>query len=101
MPLPNYIQTAKYVYRYAYDVIKGRFPEGETIIATDPEYAYYYACNVIKGRFPEGESTIATDSRWAYLYARDVTKGRWLDGELHILFSKYATDYAELCGMPI
>ena len=75
MPLTNSIQTAEDAYLYARDVIKGRFLEGEAIIATDPEYAYYYAC--------------------------DGIKGRWLDGELQILFSEYAIKYAELCETSI
>ena len=31
-----------YAYVYARDVIKGRFPEGEEVIAKDPEYANLY-----------------------------------------------------------
>jgi hypothetical protein len=95
----NNIQTARDAYRYARDVIKGRFLEGEPLIATDLNYSYRYARNILKGRWVEGEPIIATDPVWAYYYAKNVIKGRWLEGELVIMFSKYYPDYAELCGM--
>ena len=65
------------------------------------EDAYNYACDVIKGRWEEGESIIATDNEYAYWYARDVIESRWKEGELIIMFSDYASDYAELTGMSI
>ena len=99
MTSPKSIQTAEDAFLYARDVIKGRFPEGEAIIATDPRYAYCYSRDVICGRFENGESIIIIVPKYAYYYARDVVNGRWLDGELQILFSKYVTDYARLCGM--
>ena len=40
-------------YRYARDVIKGRWPDAESVIMTSPEWAYGYACDVIKGHWPE------------------------------------------------
>jgi hypothetical protein len=52
--------TARYAYYYARDVIKGRWPEVEAVIATDPEWAYLYALNVVKGRWLEAEATIKT-----------------------------------------
>jgi hypothetical protein len=47
---PNNIQTSKDAYYYARNVIKGRWLEGEPIIATDFMWAYWYACDIIKGR---------------------------------------------------
>ena len=35
-----------------------------------PQQAYKYARDVIKGRFPKGEASIAKHSRNAYDYAR-------------------------------
>jgi hypothetical protein len=95
----NDIQTAKNAYLYARDVIKGRWVEGEPIIATDPGWAYMYARYIIKARFPEGEKAIANHPEYVYWYARDVIKGRFLEGELIIMFSEYFPDYAKLCGM--
>ena len=45
-------------YHYARDVIKGRFPEGEYLIAQHPYWAFCYAVNVIRARWPQGESMI-------------------------------------------
>lgn len=95
----NHIQTAKDAYHYARDVIKGRFPEREAMIATNPHWAYRYAYYAIDGRFPEGEAIIATEPHWAYQYSYNIIKSRWLEGELQILFSEYAIKYAELYGI--
>lgn len=35
------------------------------MISTTAETAYWYALKVIKGRWPEGEAAIATDPLWA------------------------------------
>ena len=94
---PNYYQEVAlfsiiktkphYAYRYARDVIKGRWAEVEEVIKTNPEYAYYYAKDVIKGRWAEGESIIKTDPEYTYLYAIDVIKGR-LPEELESVFQQ-------------
>ena len=55
-------------YYYAKHVIKGRWPEGEPYIATDPYWAYSYANYVLNRRWPEGEPAIARDPRLAKLY---------------------------------
>ena len=57
-----------------------RFPEAEPYILKDPEGAYLYALNVIKGRWPEGEAVIATDSRAAkkYLERFPEAKREWV-----------------------
>jgi hypothetical protein len=39
----------------------------ESEIAKDPKSAYYYAQDVIKGRFPLGESAIAQSAQWGIL----------------------------------
>ena len=65
-------------------LIKGRFPEGEAAIATNPIASYKYATEVIKGRFPEGEAVIATSpgyAGYAVDYAINVIKGRWPEAE--------------------
>ena len=70
-------------YRYARDVIRGRWPEGEKVIASDPKSAYRYAMYVIGGRWPEAEKVIASasDPYYAYLYAMYVIRGRWPEAE--------------------
>ena len=73
--------TPEEAFRYAHDVIKDRWPEGEEIIKKDPECAYFYALNVIQDRWPEGEEIIKKDPYWAYYYARFVIKDRWPEGE--------------------
>ena len=46
------------LYLYARDIIKGRWPEAEPVIMTDPNLAYWYAKNIIEGRWPEAEKYI-------------------------------------------
>ena len=36
-----------------------------------------YASNVIEGRLPEAEPIIAQNAYWAYHYARHIIKGPW------------------------
>lgn len=69
--------TPEAAYHYALNVIKGRWPEGEPVIAKDLRWATSYAEFVIKGRWPEIEPRFLQDPRRAALYARDVLKKRW------------------------
>ena len=78
-------------YIYAKNVLKGRWPEGEPVIATDPGLAYEYADHVIKGRFPEGEPAIAKWPAWAYQYAKYILKDRWPEAEAVIVKSNFAS----------
>ena len=65
---------------------------------TDPEWAYDYAKDVIGGRWPEGEEVIATDAVWAYLYAKNVISGRFPEGEAAIATEpQCAKEYLEMC----
>ncbi|GIV52247.1 MAG: hypothetical protein KatS3mg038_2768 [Candidatus Kapaibacterium sp.] len=68
-------------YRYARDVICGRWPEAEPVIATDPRCAYLYAFDVIRGRWPEAEPVIAQDAWCASAMQLDVIRGRWPEAE--------------------
>ena len=87
---------AENVYSYAKYAIQGRFPEGESVIASDPKWAVYYASDVIQGRFPEAETIIASDPKWAYYYASDVIQGRWPEGEKAIASNpSLAYEYAK------
>ena len=40
----------------------------------EPEWSYRYALKVLHGRFPEGETAIASRAGWSYRYARNVLK---------------------------
>jgi hypothetical protein len=55
-------------YSYADFILDGRWPEAETLIASNPVSSFYYAKDVIKGRWPEAESVIATDNYRCMLY---------------------------------
>ena len=69
-------------YNYAKSVLKGRWEEGEPIIAKDAKDSYEYALNVLKGeRFKLGEPAITKDAEWAVPYAENVIKGRWKEAE--------------------
>ena len=89
-----YLSSPKRAYHYARDVIEGRWPEGEALIAQDVHYAYLYAYAIIKDRFPEGEAVIAQNLNYAYRYARWVIEGRFIEGEAAIIQDpKCAADY--------
>ena len=78
-------KASEWAYWYARHVIKGRWPEGESVIMTSLEWAHWYALDVIKGRWPEAESVIMKDPKWASRYACDVIKGRWPEAESVIM----------------
>jgi len=52
-----------------------KIKELEQNISIDPYFSFRYARELIRGRFEEGEKSIATDPECSYLYARDVIKG--------------------------
>ena len=74
---------------YVYHVIKGRWPEAEPVIAKNLYYACLYARDLIKGRWPEVEAMIAKYPYYACLYACDVIKGRWPEAEAVIASDPY------------
>lgn len=45
-------------YVYAFDVVQGSFPEGETIILKDPQLAVEYAVYVLDAPFEKGHPVI-------------------------------------------
>ena len=96
----RFIESALYSYLYAKDILRGRFYEGEAVIATHPTFAARYAADVIKGRWPEAEATIALDAEQAFNYAQDVVKGRFELGEPAIstnpnIAYRYALDFVK------
>lgn len=63
---------------YATTVLKGKWPEGESAIATTAESAYEYAKVSLKAnRFPAGEQAILGNSWYSYLYAKTILKSPW------------------------
>jgi len=73
--------SAYWSFRYAEDVIQGRFPEGEKAIASSDNLSYQYAYYILNDRFPLGEKTIAKNPNISYQYAQDVIQGRFEEGE--------------------
>ncbi len=66
---------------------KGRWPEAEPIILSDPEAATDYAHSIICGRWVEAEPIIMKNLNCILRYARNVLHGRWLDAEPIIMKS--------------
>jgi len=85
-PLPEYediiAQDARWALNYAYSVLEGPFPLGESAIATSSQYSYEYAG--IIGRFPLGEKAIATDGKNSLYYATCIIQSRFILGEAAI-----------------
>jgi hypothetical protein len=59
------------IYYYSWDIIKGRWPEAEKVIANDSNWAYYYAMYILKARWPEAECSISKNRTIAKLYNND------------------------------
>ena len=72
------VQTS---FEYARQVIKGPFELGEPAIASDARLASYYALNIINGPFELGEPAIASNASTAYQYARFILHRRWPEAE--------------------
>jgi hypothetical protein len=89
------ITDPEYSYRYASDVINGRWEEAEKIILTDAYSSYRYACHIINGRWEEAESSIATNSQYSYLYALYVIHGPFHLCHHFIFNSKWKDDYID------
>jgi len=70
---------------YAKDIIKGRWPEVEHIIARNPQASFYYARYVLKDRFLEAEMNIIKDICWITPYASAIIKDRWPEAEPTLL----------------
>ena len=87
------LDNAEGAYRYAQLEIRGRFPEGEHLIAQVPYWAYCYARYIIKAQFELGETAIAQDSQWAFFYSFFVIKRRSPAAEPIIVQSIWAGDY--------
>ena len=72
---------------YAINILQGRFRAGEEAIINTrgrPDDIVTYALRVIKGPWPEAEDKIAESSMLSYRYAANVLKGRFPKGEKEI-----------------
>lgn len=67
-------------YHNAKKLGKGRYLQGEYVIARNAEYSYKYARDVLKGRFKDGEWAISQSGKFSYLYAM-LLKKRFRRGE--------------------
>ena len=77
-----FTKNIAYITYYTEFILKNnRFIEGESIILQFPHGAYKYARDVIKGRWPEAEAIISKTATNSYWYASDVIKGRFELGE--------------------
>ena len=74
--------------KYARDILKSRWPDGESIILKNAYCSFWYANDVVKGRWEEAENVIATDVFYAYMYARDI-----LDGPFYIAHNEIMNSY--------
>ena len=69
--------------------------EREDIIKYDPECAYKYARDIIGGRWLEAEPYIMKDPEWATWYAHDILQKRWEEAEPYIVNNpNWAHNYA-------
>jgi len=72
---PNAVSTAL---KYANLVIKGRWEEAERFISSNGEASYKYAKDIIHGRFSQGETAMVEDTpHLAIKYANEILKSRF------------------------
>ena len=69
-----------------------RIPELEPIIASNAETAFMYAYNIIRGRWPEAEEAIATGAG----FDDDNSKARWAFRYLHCVKNGYMKKFPEI-----
>lgn len=73
--------AARKAYEYSRNVLKKRWPKGESVILKCPHASYLYARYVIGKRWKKAEEIISTNPRSAYLYAKYVLKRRFIVAE--------------------
>jgi len=81
-------------FRYAYKVLKKRWPAAEPIIMKHAKAAYNYAHEILKQkRWPEAEPYIIKDPDVAAVYAVNILQKRWPEAEPYIKQSIWALNY--------
>jgi len=83
--LPGILNSPKTAFKFAERIIKGKWPEAESIIAQDAEASHNYAEYILNGRFKQGEPAIITDPHWSSWYASGILRQRWPEAEPNIL----------------
>jgi len=73
-----------YALDYAIEVLDGRWPEAEEVIATEAYSALMYAGMILGGRFKLAEETIKKDPISAARYATSILVHKWPEAEPHI-----------------
>jgi hypothetical protein len=81
---PIIMRHPYHAYKFARDVIGGRWIEAEPYIIRSPEWSFCYAQGVMKCRWREAEPRIMTDPYSIYRYAHDVIKERWIEAEKYM-----------------
>jgi hypothetical protein len=94
-PTKRELADPEYVFFYARDEVRGRWPKGEATILQDPYWSYRYARDVIKGPWPEAEAIIAEEPCWARDYAKLVINRRFFQAEYGIAHSIFKDEYLE------
>lgn len=74
---------------YARNIMQGRFPEGEDYIASKPDLIHTYVHYVTKKPFPKGEPIIAEHAYDSFIYSTEILKSRFPAGEKAIFADKY------------
>jgi len=89
--------TPKEAYRKA-RIAEKRLPELEHIIMTESFSSFRYAQNVIKGRWVEAEDFIMTKSNSLLLYAQYVIKGKLPDKMHNMMILHAIKDPDDYCA---
>jgi hypothetical protein len=84
--------TPEEAYEICYEENK-RIPELENIIASSSYYSYKYARDVLKNRFKEGEKEISTAGNWSFGYAKNIIKAPFPLGHPAIFNSEWKNEY--------
>jgi hypothetical protein len=79
--------------QHAMNVVKGPFPAGEKLIATNPKYAILYAATILKGPFDLAEDLISQNEETLYKYVINVPNITNFKLIKVILHSKYKHEY--------
>lgn len=101
---PKIAKVSTWAFRYATEILKRKWPEGEDGIAKGIENSYYYAKFIYEThgieRFEKGEPTLMKNSCYAFHYAKNILKKRWIEAEPYIEkdqhFGKYYKRFLEI-----
>ena len=81
--------TPEEAYNFVVNLGLKRDQRSEQIIMTDPRWSFRYAQDIIEGRWLEAEPVIMTDHLLTYWYAKYIIKGRWIEAEPVIMENTY------------